>query len=75
MVSISIFLSTGGSLASFTGSFLSGHLSGMDILKNDVNAVLGQIFDTKLKGNERHSTMTPGSDKAIIHFHKIFMDD
>ena len=36
--------------------------SGMDILKNDVNVVLGQIFDTKFKGNERHSTMTPGSD-------------
>ena len=37
-------------------------LRGMDILKNDVTAILGRIFDTKLKGNERHSTMTPGSD-------------
>ena len=43
---------------------------GMEILKNDVNAVLGQIFDTKLKGNERHSIMTPGLDtfyhKALV---------
>ena len=39
--------------------------SGMDILKNDVNAILGQIFDMKLKENKRHSTMTPGLDKRI----------
>ena len=38
---------------------------GMDILKNDVTAVLGEIFDTKLKGNNRHSTMTPALDKQI----------
>ena len=40
-------------------------LSGMDILKDDVNAVLGQIFDTKLKRNKRHSTMTPEPDKKL----------
>ena len=40
----------------------------MDILKNDVNAILGQIFDTKLNGNERHSTLTPGSDKKLYIF-------
>ena len=35
----------------------------MDILKNDVTAILGQIFDMKLQNYKRHSTMTPGSDK------------
>ena len=35
----------------------------MDILKNDVTAILGQIFDTKLQENKRHSTMTPGLDE------------
>ena len=43
----------------------------MDILKNDVKAILGQIFEMKLKGNQRHSTMTPGSDKEIITFVNI----
>ena len=39
---------------------------GMDILKNDVTAILGQIFDLKLRENKRCSIMTPGSDKEII---------
>ena len=38
---------------------------GMDILKNDVTAILGRIFDMKSKRNERHSAMTPGSDKKL----------
>ena len=38
-------------------------LRGMDILKNDVQAILGQIFEMKLKENKRFSTMTPGLDK------------
>ena len=38
---------------------------GMDILKNDVTAILGQIFDMKLHKNKRHSTMTPGLDEKI----------
>merc|ERR1712176_25515 len=33
--------------------------SGMDILKDDVTAILGRVFDMKLKRNERHSAMTP----------------
>ena len=37
--------------------------SGMDILKNDVKAILGQIFEMKLKENKRFSTMTPVLDK------------
>ena len=37
----------------------------MDILKNDVSAILGQIFDMKLKENKRHSTMAPGLDTRI----------
>ena len=36
---------------------------GMDILKDDVIAILGKIFDMKLQENKRHSTMTPGLDK------------
>ena len=42
----------------------------MDILKNDVTAVLGQIFDTKLEDNKRHSTMTPGLDE-IEHLYPL----
>ena len=41
---------------------------GMDILKNDVTANLGQIFDAKLEENKRHSTMTPGLDKKVQNF-------
>ena len=41
---------------------------GMDILKNDVTAILGQIFDMKLLENKRHFTMTPGLDKTDITF-------
>ena len=36
---------------------------GMDILKNDVQAILGQIFEMKQKENKRFSTMTPVLDK------------
>ena len=41
---------------------------GMDILKYDVTAILGQIFDMKLEENKRNSTMTPGLDKTDITF-------
>ena len=40
----------------------------MDILKNDVTAILGQIFDMKLEENKiqsRISTMTPGLDQKV----------
>ena len=46
---------------------------GMDILKNDVTAILGQIFDMKLQENKRHSTMTPGLDKNGYHFYIIYI--
>ena len=36
---------------------------GMDILKNDVNAILGQIFDMKLQENKRFFTTIPGLNK------------
>ena len=42
----------------------------MDILKDDVIAILGQIFDMKLQENKRHSTMTPGLDKKVQNFWK-----
>ena len=45
----------------------------MDILKNDVTAILGQIFDMKLQENKRHSTMTPGLDKNGYHFYIIYI--
>ena len=38
---------------------------GMDILKDDVIAILGQIFDMKLQENKRYSTMTTGLDKKL----------
>ena len=38
----------------------------MDILKNDVTAILSQIFDMKLQENKRHFTMTPGLDEKSI---------
>ena len=38
----------------------------MDILKDDVTAILGQISDMKLKNNKRLSTMTPGLDKNSL---------
>ena len=44
----------------------------MDILKNDVTAILGQIFDMKLQENKRHSTMTTGLDKKYNTFINIF---
>ena len=44
---------------------------GMDILKNDVQAILGQIFEMKLKENKRFSTMTPGLDKKVQNFYII----
>ena len=40
----------------------------MDILKNDVTAILGQIFDMDLLENKRHFTMTPGLDKQNTTF-------
>ena len=45
---------------------------GMDILKNDVQAILGQIFEMKLKENKRFSTMTPGLDKKVKNFYIIY---
>ena len=45
----------------------------MDILKDDVIAILGQIFDMKLQENKRHSTMTPGLDKNGYHFYIIYI--
>ena len=40
---------------------------GMDILKNDVNAILGQIIDVQLQENKRYSTLTPGLGKRLKH--------
>ena len=45
--------------------------SGMDILKNDVNAILAQILEMKSKENKRFSTMTPGLDKKVQNFYII----
>ena len=45
----------------------------MDILKNDVQAILGQIFEMKLKENKRFSTMTPGLDKKVQNFYIIYI--
>ena len=45
----------------------------MDILKNDVNAILGQIFEMKLKENKHFSTMTPGLDKKVQNFYIIYI--
>ena len=46
--------------------FIAYHLKpinyrGIDILKNDVTAILNQIFDLKYR-TKRHSTMPPGTD-------------
>ena len=43
----------------------------MDILKNDVKAILSQIFEMKLNENKRHSTMTPGLDKKVQNLYII----
>ena len=52
----------------------------MDILKNDVTAIFGQIFDIKLEENKIHSrisTMTPGLDQKIDELEKnpVFLND
>ena len=41
---------------------------GMDILKNDVSAILRQIFNLNLYQNKRHSTMAPGTDLPTYNF-------
>ena len=38
---------------------------GIDILKNDVTAILNQIFDLKFQ-TKRHFTMPPGSELQIL---------
>ena len=45
----------------------------MDILKNDVQAILGQIFEMKLKKNKRFSPMTPGLDIKVQNFYLIYI--
>ena len=37
----------------------------MDILKNDVNAILSEKINSKLKRNGQSSTFPPGPDKQI----------
>ena len=44
--------------------FVFLNFRGIDILKNDVAAILSQIFDLKLR-DKRHSTMPPGTDYRI----------
>ena len=39
------------------------NLSGVDILRNDIDAVLGQIFNTTYNKDQRHSRMRPGKDQ------------
>ena len=76
MVSTSIFLLTGWTFPVFTRIMII--FRGMDILKNDVTAILGQIFDMDLLENKRHFTMTPGLDKqntTFIYFISICLTE
>ena len=42
------------------------NFSGIDILRNDIDAVLGQIFNTTYNENQRHSKMRPGKDQLTM---------
>ena len=44
--------------------FMVLNFRGIDILKNDVAAILSQIFDLKFR-DKRHPTMPPGMDDRI----------
>ena len=44
--------------------FVFLNFRGIDILKNDVAAILSQIFDLKLR-TKRHFTMPPGTEFQI----------
>ena len=41
-------------------------LSGVDILRNDIDAVLGQIFSTAYNEDQRHSRMRPGKEQLTM---------
>ena len=60
-------MSESGGLASYTtaGYTLKNIFSGMDILKNDVIAILSEKINSKLARNGQSSTSPPGSDKQI----------
>ena len=42
------------------------NLSGIDILRNDIDAVLAQIFNTTYNEDQRHLRMRPGKDQLKI---------
>ena len=42
------------------------NLSGIDILGNDIDVVLGQIFNTTYNKDQRHLRMRPGKDPITM---------